>query len=317
MVDWVVVPFLAAFALALVLTAAALDVYRRLPVGQKVRDDGPQTHLRKAGTPSLGGVALFVALLLALLVLGISGPAALAVALLTLGFALIGLIDDLMKARAAKPRGWKARYRLLAELILAGAFGWFVVQRLGPIVCLPGAAHLASPWLFWPLCLLAIVGGGNAVNLTDGLDGLASGLVALCAASLAAGAGLHAQAVPASLAAITAGLAAAFLMFNRYPAAIFMGDTGSLMFGALLGACAVLSGLVIPFAVAGLIFVVEVLSVMAQVVSFQLTGKRVLKMAPIHHHFELSGWPETVVTHRFLLVGVGLAALGFLLATYC
>lgn len=315
MVEWAVVPFLVAFAVGLVLTAAAVDLYRRLPVGQRIRDDGPQTHLRKAGTPSMGGVALLIGLLICLIALGLSGPGVAEVALLALGFAAIGVIDDLIKGRGAKPRGWKARYRLLTEFILAAAFAWFVASHLGPLVYLPGAGVLACPWLFWPLGLLAIVGGGNAVNLTDGLDGLATGLVALCGACLAAGAALHGQPVPASLAAITTGLAAGFLMFNRHPAAIFMGDTGSLMFGALLGSCALLSGLLIPFAVAGLVFVVEALSVMAQVASFQLTGKRVLKMAPIHHHFELSGWPETVVTHRFLLVGVALAAIGLFLAT--
>ncbi|MFQ6131131.1 MAG: phospho-N-acetylmuramoyl-pentapeptide-transferase [Armatimonadota bacterium] len=315
MIDWVVVPFLVAFAAGLVLTVAAVDLSRRLPVGQKVRDDGPETHLRKAGTPSMGGVALLIGLLLCLIVLGVSGTGAAAVALLALGFAAIGLIDDVIKARGQQPRGWKARYRLAAELILALGFAWFVAAHVGTKVHLPGAGVLTSPWLFWPLSLLAIVGGGNAVNLTDGLDGLASGLVALCAASLAAGAALHGHNAAAAVAAITAGLAAGFLMLNRHPAAIFMGDTGSLMFGALLGGCAVMSGLAIPFAVAGLIFVAEALSVMAQVVSFQLTGRRVLRMAPLHHHFELGGWPETVVTHRFLLVGIALAALGFLLAT--
>jgi phospho-N-acetylmuramoyl-pentapeptide-transferase len=313
-IEALVVPFLVAFGVGVVCTAAALPFLRRLPVGQVVRDDGPATHLRKQGTPSMGGVAVFVAIVIAAAVLGLAGSPAAGVLPLVGGFALTGFVDDILKARGRQSHGWKARYRLLVECVLAIAFGWYVIGHVGPLVYVPGEGMVSSPGLFWPLCVLAVVGGGNGVNFADGLDGLASGLVGLCAATLAGAAFAHGHLQAASLGALLAGTAAAFLLFNRHPARVFMGDTGSLALGAGLGGVAVASGMPLIFAVAGLVFAAEVLSVIIQVVSFQRTGRRVFRMAPLHHHFELAGLPETAVTHRFWLAGIALAAIALLLA---
>ncbi len=313
MVEVLAVPFLVAFGLGLVCTASALPLLRRLPVGQVVRDDGPVTHLAKQGTPSMGGVAVLVTIVLSACVLGAAGWPAVGALPLLAGFGLIGLADDVMKARGRRVHGWKARYRLAAEFALALAFGWYVFRHVGAQVFVPGKGVVTSSALFWPVCVLAVVGGGNGVNLSDGLDGLASGLVGLCGVALATAAFLQGHQQAASLGALIAGSAAAFLMFNRHPALVFMGDTGSLALGGGLGAVAVAAGLPIVFAVAGLVFAAEALSVIVQVVSFQRTGRRVFRMAPLHHHFELAGWAETAVTHRFWLVGLSCAVIAVLL----
>jgi phospho-N-acetylmuramoyl-pentapeptide-transferase len=314
-----VIPFVVALLLSGLLTAAVVTVLKDRGIGQHIREDGPESHQSKAGTPFMGGIGILMAILLTVLFLRLwqgDGAAVLGICGLLLAFALVGLVDDLLKARAGGNQGWRARYRLLVEFIVAGCFAWFVKTHIGDTVFLPGAeAGISLGWLFWPMCMLAVVATGNSVNLTDGLDGLAGGTVAVCALALCASAIVRDQPATACTAAVIAGASAGFLWFNAHPARIFMGDTGSLMLGAGLAGLAITSGLVIPFIVAAGVFIAEALSVIIHVVSFKCTGKRVFRMSPLHHHFELGGWSEPTVVTRFWIGAAVLGTLAVLLAS--
>ncbi|MFQ5808415.1 MAG: phospho-N-acetylmuramoyl-pentapeptide-transferase [Armatimonadota bacterium] len=314
-----VIPFIVALLLSGLLTAAVVTVLKDRGLGQHIREEGPESHQTKAGTPFMGGIGIFVAIALTVVLLRLwqaGGAVVFGICALLLAFALVGLVDDLLKARGRGNKGWKARYRLLVEFIVAACFAWFVKTHIGDAVYLPGVEHGYSlGWFFWPICLLAIVGAGNSVNLTDGLDSLAGGTVALCALSLCLAAMLRGQTATACVAAVIGGAAAGFLWFNAHPARIFMGDTGSLMLGAGLAGLAITSGLIIPFIVAAGVFIAEAASVIIQVISFQRTGKRVFRMSPLHHHFELGGWSEPTVVTRFCLAAAVLGTLAVLLAS--
>ncbi len=319
MTSLAVVPFIVALLLSALLTGALVVVLKDRGVGQHIREDGPQSHQTKAGTPFMGGIGILMAILLTVVLLRLwqgNGLVVFALCGLLFVFGGVGLVDDLMKAKARQNKGWRARYRLLVEFIAAAGFAWFVKARIGDGLYLPGIEQEYSlGWLFWPVCVLAIVGAGNSVNLTDGLDGLAGGTVAVCAIALCLGAVLRGHNVVACMAAAIGGAAAGFLWFNCHPARIFMGDTGSLMLGAGLAAVAMTSGLIIPFVVAAGVFIAEAASVIIQVISFQRTGKRVFRMAPMHHHFELGGWSEPTVVTRFWLAAAVLGMLAVLLAS--
>ncbi len=310
---------LAALILSVLLTRLLLDLVRRWQVGQQVREDGPASHRAKQGTPSLGGIAILAAALIA----AGCAPGGLSVrALYVLGlavlYALVGLVDDLAKLRARTSRGLPARYRIVVELLLAGLFAGL----LGPPVAgafsawgFSGLAGWGGGLLWGALAVFTITGAANAFNFTDGVDGLAATLTAICATVMALACGLVAPALAWPAVAL-AGASAGFLWFNSNPARIFMGDVGSLGMGALLGGLAVAAGLELLFAWAAVIFVVEVLSVILQVAYFRRTGgKRLFRMTPIHHAFELRGWKEPQVVARFALVGLvagGLALVAFL-----
>lgn len=270
---------------------------------QPVRDDGPGTHLAKAGTPTAGGLAMVAALVIVAAIWGRSQPALLLVAGLSVGFGAVGLADDLLKTARQRPLGLKARHKLLAQALIAVAFVWLASRWLHVpnLVALWGwgerhvsfAAHMV-------VSVLVIVGLANAVNLTDGLDGLAAGSCAIVCAGFTTIL-LLAGRDPASAiyCAALCGACLAFLLFNAHPAAVFMGDTGALALGAGLAGAASLAGAELLACIAGLLFLVEAGSVVAQVVSFRLTGKRVLRMSPLHHHFELCGLSETQVVRGF------------------
>ena len=319
MTSLAVIPFIVALLTSALLTAALLVVLKGRGVGQHIRDDGPQSHQAKAGTPFMGGIGVFVAIVLTVGLLRLwegDGAVVLGTCVLLLVFALVGLVDDLMKARGQRSHGWRARYRLLVECIAAAGFAWFVKAHIGDAVYLPGVGekyHMG--WLFWPVCIFAIVAAGNSANLTDGLDGLLGGTVALCALALCVGAMLRGQTAAACMAAVIGGAAAGFLWFNAHPARIFMGDTGSLMLGAGLAGLAMSSGLIVPFVVAAGVFIAEAASVIIQVIFFQRTGRRVFRMSPLHHHFELGGWTEPTVVTRFWLAAAVLGTLAVLLAS--
>jgi phospho-N-acetylmuramoyl-pentapeptide-transferase len=302
--------------------------------GQPIRKDGPQSHvLSKAGTPTMGGLMILSGLLVStLLWANLLNPYVWVVLFTTMGFGLIGLYDDYLKvSRQRSDNGFSGRARLAIEALVALVAVLALTQLSAP----PMATSLAFPffkdfvinlgWLFVVLGAFVIVGSGNAVNLTDGLDGLAIVPVMIAAASFAMITYLVGNAVFAGYlqihhvpragelavicgAVIGAGLG--FLWFNAPPASIFMGDTGSLSLGALLGTVAVAIKHEIVLAIIGGLFVLEAVSVIVQVVSFKLTGKRVFKMAPIHHHFEQLGWTEPQIVIRFWLIAVVLALIG-------
>lgn len=321
-------------ALLVALLAGPWTIRRlgRLRVGQVVRDDGPRTHLRKAGTPTMGGILIVAAVLIASALWAGYDPE---VAILLLGlvlYASIGLLDDGLKLRRRHSRGLGTRRKFFLQSLAA----LLVVGLLFAVASPPGLTHLIVPfvtgvrldpgWFAFPLAWIVVVGTSNAVNLTDGLDGLASVQVAIIVAALAVvvyvlgyptlAAGLDLAPLPAAretavVAASTAGAGLGFLWYNAHPAQVFMGDVGSLGLGAVLGILAVESGTDLLLLLMGGVLVAETLSVVAQVVSFKTTGRRVLRMAPLHHHFELGGWPETRVVVRFALVTVALALLTF------
>ncbi|MEJ2345087.1 MAG: phospho-N-acetylmuramoyl-pentapeptide-transferase [Gammaproteobacteria bacterium] len=310
----------------------------RYHIGQTVRDDGPQTHLAKAGTPTMGGALILVAIAVTtLLWSSLANRFVWIVLITTLLFGLIGLVDDYRKLVLRDPKGLSARQKYFWQS--AAALGVAVTLYLTADTTNPVETHLTVPFFkhispalglwFIPLTYFVIVGSSNAVNLTDGLDGLAIMPAVLVGGALGifAYASGHAQfasylAIPAIPgvgevvvfcgALVGAGLG--FLWFNAYPAQVFMGDVGALALGAALGVLAVMVRQELVLMIMGGVFVMETVSVILQVVSFKLTGRRIFRMAPLHHHFELKGWPEPRVIVRFwivtvILVMVGLATL--------
>lgn len=301
--------------------------------GQPIREDGPASHiLEKAGTPTMGGMMILAAVLISTLLWGrLDNGFVLLVLFVTLGFGAIGFIDDYQKVTKQSHRGFSGRMRLLIGFIIAGIAGiwatWLQPDALQYQLALPVLKEALVPlsYAFFPFAMLVIVGSANAVNLTDGLDGLAIMPVMIAAGSLGVIAYVVGRSdfteylqlyyVPGTgeitvFAAALIGAGLGFLWYNAPPAMVFMGDTGSLALGGALGAIAVAVKHEIVWAVIGGLFVLEAVSVIVQVASFKLTGKRVFRMAPIHHHFEQKGWREPTVVIRFWIIAVILALVG-------
>ncbi|MCW2337108.1 phospho-N-acetylmuramoyl-pentapeptide-transferase [Sphingobium sp. B2D3A] len=296
--------------------------------GQPIREDGPQTHFVKRGTPTMGGLMILTAMASAVLLwMNVTSVYIWACLIVTLGFGAIGFMDDYDKVTKASHKGLSARARLLAEFGIAGFATWLIVSQNGTLLYLPfwsGGALDLGP-LYYLFGAFVIVAFGNAVNLTDGLDGLASMPVIVASMAFMLIVYLVGRADYASylgiphvpgagdlviLCGAIVGACLAFLWFNAPPAAVFMGDTGSLALGGTIGVIAVAAHHEIVLAVIGGIFVVEAMSVVIQVFFYKRTGKRVFRMAPIHHHFEQLGWPESTVVIRFWIVSFVLALAG-------
>jgi phospho-N-acetylmuramoyl-pentapeptide-transferase len=313
-----------AFAIALVVTLAMglllIPWLKRLKFGQNIRSDGPARHLQKAGTPTMGGIIFLAGIFIAILFVAPKRVDALIVLAVTLGYGLIGFLDDYIKIVLKRSLGLRAREKLLGQIILAVLLASWVVfwSDRGTALVLPfsnwfmpgGIQFELGWWLFLAFTLLFVVGTANAVNLTDGLDGLAAGVSILVGAAMmliAVKAGKYG--VAAVMAALSGGCLG-FLFYNRYPAKVFMGDTGSLALGGGLAAAAVITGSELSFVIIGGIFMAEMLSVVLQVISFQTTGRRIFRMSPLHHHFELGGWSENRVVLTFWVVTLLLGAIG-------
>jgi phospho-N-acetylmuramoyl-pentapeptide-transferase len=290
--------------------------------GQFVREEGPQTHLIKAGTPTMGGVVMLMGLLGALAVVARFNAATLATLLLVAVVAVIGLYDDWQKISKKRPEGLSARYKFLLLTLAVVLADVIAVRYVGvtqtvlvpyfdrSLVLGPGIVGLA---VFSIFLLLVIAGTTNAVNLTDGLDGLAAGAGAIALVVYTAIAFLERQYDVALICGAMVGAIIGFLWYNSHPADIFMGDTGSLAIGGVLAAAAVLTKTELLLPVIGGLFVLEAVSVIVQVFVFKVTGWRVFKMAPIHHHFEFLGWEENKIVVRFWIVQAAFSALGFFL----
>jgi phospho-N-acetylmuramoyl-pentapeptide-transferase len=320
---------LTALLIGLVIGPRFIDLLRvRQGKGQPIREDGPQSHLAKRGTPTMGGLMILTSLMLASLIwMDLRNPFIWACIAVTLGFGLIGFLDDYDKVSKASHRGVSGKVRLLLEFLVAGVASYIVVSQINTFLYVPFMVGVGIPLgpFYFVFAALVMVGAGNAVNLTDGLDGLAimpviiaSGTFAIIAylagrADFAAYLGIPHVPGAGELAIFCAsimGAGLAFLWFNAPPAAVFMGDTGSLALGGALGAIAVATHHEVVLAVVGGLFVFEALSVIIQVVWFKRTGRRVFRMAPIHHHFEQLGWKESTVVIRFWIVSIVLALLG-------
>jgi phospho-N-acetylmuramoyl-pentapeptide-transferase len=310
--------FLGAAAMSALATGLALNPLRKLAGLQHVREDVPESHQAKAGTPSMGGIPMLAAIVVSAVAAGFAtgqlcSRLVLALALMVC-YALVGLADDWRKLGDKRSKGIPARYRLGAEVAVALLFiAGLSAQALEPAG--PGWVGTAAwpPALAAALGVFVIVGGANAMNLTDGLDGLASGLTAIAAVAFSAVAlGLgHRDMAVFSL--VVAGSAAGFLAHNAKPAKVWMGDVGSLGLGAALAGIAVAARIEFLYAIIGFVFAAEALSVILQVASFKRTGKRIFRMAPLHHHFELCGRSEQQVVGGFWFVGLCLAAAGLAL----
>lgn len=297
--------------------------------GQPIRDDGPQSHQAKVGTPTMGGLMILTALTLSMLLwMDLSNPFVWACLAVTMGFGLIGFLDDYDKVTKRSHKGVSGRVRLLAEFIVAGIATFLIVGKMGNTeLYVPFVQDFGIPlgWFYFIFAATVIVGAGNAVNLTDGLDGLATMPVVIAAGAFLIICYLVGRVdyseylgIPyvegagelAIMCAAIMGAGLAFLWFNAPPAAVFMGDTGSLALGGALGAIAVASHHEIVLAIIGGLFVLEAASVIIQVFWFKRTGRRVFRMAPIHHHFEQLGWKESTVVIRFWIIAIVLAVIG-------
>jgi phospho-N-acetylmuramoyl-pentapeptide-transferase len=296
--------------------------------GQPIRTDGPQTHLAKRGTPTMGGLMILISLTISVLLwMDLSSSFVWACLGVTLGFGVIGFLDDFDKVRKASHKGVSGKVRLLGEFVIAGVASWLILGETGTLLYVPFINY--PPFdlgLFYiPFAAFTIVAFGNAVNLTDGLDGLATFPVIIASltfllivylvgnAKFAAYLGIPHVPGAGELAIYCGciiGACLAFLWFNAPPAAVFMGDTGSLALGGALGAIAVAAHHEIVLGIVGGLFVVEAMSVIIQVFFFKRTGKRVFRMAPIHHHFEQLGWAESTVVVRFWIISLVLALAG-------
>lgn len=307
---------LVAIATVIAIGPVSIKILRRMKFGQSIRSNGPATHLAKAGTPTMGGIMILIGVFLATLLFA---PRALGSAwalFITLGFGAIGLADDFIIVVARRSLGLRARYKLVAQIVLAGLLGLFVAARpeFGTTVSIPFLSQRVDLGLGYVVfAILVVIGASNAVNLTDGLDGLAAGTVAIAALTYGIVAMQRGAGDLAVFAFALAGACVGFAWFNCHPAQVIMGDTGSLALGAALGCLAILTKTEVLLVVIGGVFVVEALSVIIQVTYFRLTrGRRIFRMSPLHHHFELSGWQEPKVVTRFWILGLVFSVLGML-----
>jgi phospho-N-acetylmuramoyl-pentapeptide-transferase len=323
-----------AVVLAMVAAAVLFPLWIRLlrvrNIGQQVRADGPQGHLVKQGTPTMGGVLILLVVAVTFLLVGTLTRSSFLALAATLACGGLGFIDDWAKVAHERSLGLKPRAKLLGQAAISVVFCLLAVNWAGvptwvqiPLtttridlgflsttVPLSGG-DVVIPWLYLAFVTIMIVAMSNAVNLTDGLDGLAAGTVTIVALAFA-GIAFRQNVLPSSLlGACIAGACIGFLWYNSHPADIFMGDTGSLGLGAAIAAMAVITKTELFLLVIGGIYVIETLSVILQVASYKLTGKRIFRMAPIHHHFEMVGWSETKVMVRFWIVTGIMAGLGF------
>ncbi|HCC07986.1 MAG TPA: phospho-N-acetylmuramoyl-pentapeptide-transferase [Clostridiales bacterium] len=306
---------LIAFLLSLVLGPILIPFLRRLKLGQTQREDGPQSHLQKQGTPLMGGLIILSSMIITSMFFINGNDKAISVLLVTIAFGFIGFLDDFIKVILKRSKGLNARQKIMLQLIAAIGFGYYFMYytSIGTKVIMPFANGMEwdlGIW-FYPFLVFIVVGAVNAVNLTDGLDGLASGVTALVATFFAViSLGMLTELSPIICASI--GSLLGFLLYNSHPARVFMGDTGSLALGGFVASIALLLKMPLFLAIVGIIYVVEALSVIIQVGVYKLTKKRVFKMAPIHHHFELMGWKETKVVAVFFIVTAIACLIGFL-----
>ena len=326
--------FLAIFiaaGISVVLMPLFIRLMKREGVGQQIRADGPQRHLTKQGTPTMGGLIILLSMLITCLILVNWSPSAILAVVATILTGALGLLDDIESVAHERSLGLTPSQKMAGLIAISVGFCLYAVNvcHIAPTIAFPGGFSidlgvlttqipiggftLRIPWLYLIFVFLLMAGLSNAVNLTDGLDGLAGGCAMVVMLVMAMVSFRYGELNLAIFAASIGGACLGFLWYNCYPATIFMGDTGSLALGAAFAALAVLTKTEVTSLVMGGLFIAEALSVIIQVISFKATGKRVFLMAPIHHHFEKKGWSETKVVIRFWIVSSAFAALGFAL----
>lgn len=311
----VVYSVLVAFLVALLIAPFLIPMLHKFKFGQNIRDEGPESHKKKQGTPTMGGIIFIIATCITMIVIVRNPKDEAMIALYSLvAFGIIGLLDDALKIIKKKNEGLKSYQKMILLVLASGFLGYFASNKIGTDIMIPFFTSKTFDLgvFFIPCIIIYFAATTNAVNLTDGLDGLASSITLLVMtffALVSFGMGYYTLSI---FCGILAGSLLGFLRYNSYPAQIFMGDTGSLALGGAVGAIAMILKLELLVVIVGGIYVVETLSVIIQVISFKLTGKRVFKMSPIHHHFELSGWHETKVVSVFSIITVILCLVAFL-----
>lgn len=308
------------FLITLILGPIMIPLLRKLKIGQNVRDDGPQTHLKKSGTPTMGGIIILIALVITILTSGVLNRDMYVLLLSTFGFGLIGFIDDYIKVVKKRSLGLRAHEKLIGQIILAVILAIYQSSTsvLGTKLIVPFLRdqYLDLGPLYIPFIAFVVVATVNSVNLTDGLDGLASGVTLIILSFFGLVALNYGMESTSIFSTTLAGACLGFLIHNAYPAKVFMGDTGSMALGGAVSAIAILLNLPLIIPIVGGIYFVEALSVIIQVTSYKLTGKRVFLMSPLHHHFEQKGWKETKVVAVFWTVTVILCLIGIISVPY-
>lgn len=311
-----ILAFAAAFLLSLIAGPILIPFLKKLKFGQTVRDDGPQSHLKKTGTPTIGGLIFIIPITLVALYYSQKYPAIIPILLATLGFAAVGFVDDFIKVVKKRKDGLFAGQKTFMQLIVCIAFAFYVIRftEAGSSIVIPFTSIVIQPWLYFFFIVIFMYFFSNAVNITDGLDGLCAGVTLVVAifftiVSLTNPEWGYIKIFSAAI----AGGCLGFLAFNIHPAKVFMGDTGSLALGGALTAIVIMMRIPLILIIVGGIYLIEAISVILQVGSFKLTGKRIFKMAPIHHHFELVGWKETKVVTVFIIITVILAIVSLMI----
>lgn len=302
----ILISVMISFAISVLLGPVVIPFLRRLKIGQTERTEGPESHLKKNGTPTMGGILILISVVITSLLFVRQYPRIIPVLFLTLGFGLVGFLDDYIKVVLRRSMGLRAWQKFALQILVTSVFTFYLLHytdvSLAMKVPFLEGIYLDFGWFNIPILFFVVIGTVNGTNFTDGLDGLASSVTVLVATFFTVVAiGTNSGIEPITCAVVGALLG--FLLFNVHPASVFMGDTGSLALGGFVAAAAIMMQMPLFIVIVGLIYLVEVLSVMMQVTYFKATGgKRIFKMAPIHHHFELCGWSETRVVAVFSIV---------------
>ncbi len=320
MINETILAIIIAFAISALLCPIVIPFLHKLKFGQQVRDDGPQAHLKKQGTPTMGGLIILTSIIITSIFYIPRYPKIIPVLFVTVGFGIIGFLDDYIKIVMKRSEGLNPKQKLLGQIVITGIFGWYLMTsgQVNTSMLIPFTGGFDNGWyldlgiLFLPALFIIVLGTDNGVNFTDGLDGLCTSVTILVATFFTIVAIGENMGISPITGAVVGSLLG-FLLFNVYPAKVFMGDTGSLALGGFVAASAYMMQMPIFIAIVGLIYLVEVLSVIIQVAYFKKTGgKRFFKMAPIHHHFELCGWSETRVVAVFSIITAILCLVAYL-----
>ncbi len=320
MINETILAIIIAFAISAILCPVVIPFLHRLKFGQQVREDGPQAHLKKQGTPTMGGLVILTSIVINSLFYMKDYPKVIPVLFMTVGFGIVGFLDDYIKIVMKRSEGLNPKQKLAGQFVITGIFAYYLMtsDEVGTSLLVPftggfdGGLYLSLGILFVPFLFFVVLGTDNGVNFTDGLDGLCTSVTILVATFMTIVA-LGEESGISPITGAVVGSLLGFLLFNVYPAKVFMGDTGSLALGGFVAASAFMMQMPLFIPIIGLIYLAEVLSVILQVSYFKAThGKRIFKMAPIHHHFELCGWSETRVVAVFSITTAILCLVAYL-----
>lgn len=320
MIKETILAIIISFAISAALCPIVIPFLHKLKFGQQVRDDGPQAHLKKQGTPTMGGLVILASIIITSMLYMKDYPKIIPVLFVTAGFGIIGFLDDYIKIVMKRSEGLNPLQKLIGQFIITGIFVYYLIssKEVGTSMLIPftggfdNGMMLSLGWLFVPFVFFVVLGTDNGVNFTDGLDGLCTSVTILVATFMTIVSIGENTGISPITGAVTGSLLG-FLLFNVYPARVFMGDTGSLALGGFVASSAFMMQMPIFIPIVGFIYMIEVLSVIIQVTYFKRTGgKRIFKMAPIHHHFELCGWSETRVVAVFSIITAILCLVAYL-----